>query len=111
MKRQHAPAVRCRRSQVASATQHLLEELKGRQEKLDQGMDVLNVELNKWVQAVNSQLDEATTQFTLVQKEITAQSQLSQDSQSSPQNVTRKAHDKDQIGLTDKGAYTKDTDC
>uniref|UniRef100_A0A3Q3WVH7 RAB guanine nucleotide exchange factor (GEF) 1 n=1 Tax=Mola mola TaxID=94237 RepID=A0A3Q3WVH7_MOLML len=108
MKRQHAPGVRRGRSQVASATQHLLEELKGRQEKLDQGMDVLNVELHKWVQAVNSQLDEATMRFALVQKEITAQSELPQDSPSLPQNVSLQAGDKDQLGLTDQDADTKD---
>lgn len=108
MKRQHAPGVRRGRSQVASATQHLLEELKGRQEKLDQGMDVLNVELHKWVQAVNSQLDEATMRFALVQKEITAQSKLPQDSPSLPQNVSLQAGDKDRLGLTDQDADTKD---
>ncbi|XP_047446754.1 rab5 GDP/GTP exchange factor-like [Mugil cephalus] len=71
-----APTALKKRQQVASNTQHLLEELKGRQEKLDQGVGTLNVQLQKWVQAVHSQLDEATTQFALVQKEITAQAEL-----------------------------------
>lgn len=72
-----APSALKKRQQVASHTQHLLEELKGRQEKLDQGVGDLNVQLKKWVQAVHSQLDDATTQFALVQKEITAQAEFS----------------------------------
>ncbi|XP_013872807.1 rab5 GDP/GTP exchange factor [Austrofundulus limnaeus] len=75
MRGQRAPAALTKRQQVVGETQHLLEELQGRQEKLHQGVDALNVELQKWVQAVNSQLDEATTQFDEVQKDITAQSE------------------------------------
>lgn len=71
MRGQRAPAALTKRQQLVGETQHLLEELQGRQEKLHQGVDALSVELQKWVQAVNSQLDEATTQFTEVQKDIT----------------------------------------
>ncbi|XP_037536307.1 rab5 GDP/GTP exchange factor-like [Nematolebias whitei] len=75
MRGQRAPAVLTKRQQLVEETQHLLEELQGRQEKLHQGVDALSVELQKWVQAVNSQLDEATTQFTEVQKDITVQAE------------------------------------
>ncbi|XP_070821412.1 rab5 GDP/GTP exchange factor-like [Chaetodon trifascialis] len=113
MLRQHAPSVGEKRRQVVSDTQHLLEELKGRQEKLDQGVDTLNVELNKWVQAVHSQLDEATTQFALVQKEITAQTELSQAFSSSSHTASLQGDDNDQsvLVLTDLHAGPKDTDC
>lgn len=70
---QRTPCALNRRQQVISDTQNLLEDLKGRQEKLDQGMDALNAQLQKWVQEVHSQLDETRSQFVLAQKEITAQ--------------------------------------
>lgn len=75
MRGQRAPAALTKRQQLVGETQHLLEELQGRQEKLHQGVDALSVELQKWVQAVNSQLDETTTQFTEVQKDITVQAE------------------------------------
>ncbi|XP_073322296.1 rab5 GDP/GTP exchange factor-like [Pagrus major] len=113
MLRQRAPAAGNKRRQVARDTQHLLEELEGRQEKLDQGMDALNVELSKWVQAVNSQLDEATSQFSLVQKEITAQVEFSQVSSTSSPDASLQGDDKDQsvLVLTDQHAGPEDTDC
>lgn len=113
MLRQRGPSVGEKRQKVASETQHLLEELKGRQEKLDQGMDALNMELHKWVQAVHSQLDEATTQFALVEKEITAQAELSQVFSSSSHAAPLQGDDKDQsvLVLTDQHAGPKDTDC
>ncbi|XP_041643949.1 rab5 GDP/GTP exchange factor-like isoform X2 [Cheilinus undulatus] len=111
MLRQQAPAAKSKRLQVAGDTQHLLEELQGRQEKLDQGMDALNMQLQEWVQAVNFQLDEATAQFAVVQKEITAQTELSQVSSSS--NVSKQEVKEEQsvLVLTDKHAGPKDTDC
>lgn len=104
---QRAPSAKNKRLQAASDTQHLLEQLKVRQEKLDQGMDALNVQLQKWVQAVHSQLDEAATQFVQVQKEITAQVELSQMVSSSAQD------DKEQslLVLKDQHEGPKDTDC
>ncbi|XP_017269181.1 rab5 GDP/GTP exchange factor-like [Kryptolebias marmoratus] len=75
MRGQRVPAALTKRQQVVGETQHLLEELQGRQEKLHQGADALSVELQKWVEAVHSQLDEATTQFAEVQKDITAQAE------------------------------------
>ncbi|XP_026178633.1 rab5 GDP/GTP exchange factor-like [Mastacembelus armatus] len=113
MLRQCAPSVGNKRQEVVSDTQHLLEELKGRQEKLDQGMDALNTELQKWVQAVHSQVDEATAQFSLVQKEITAQSELSH-AVSSSSNVAPPQEDDKQpslLVLTDQHADPTDTDC
>lgn len=113
MLRQCAPYVGNKRQQVANDTQHLLEELKGRQEKLDQGVDALSAQLQKWVQSVHSQLDEATTQFGFVQKEIRAQDELSQASTSSSCDVSPQGDDKDQsvLELTVEHAGPKDTDC
>ncbi|XP_015234229.1 rab5 GDP/GTP exchange factor-like [Cyprinodon tularosa] len=79
MQGQRAPAALTKRQQMMGDTQKLLEELQGRQEKLHQGVDALSMQLQKWVQVVNSQLDEATSGFDKVQKEITAQAEASQD--------------------------------
>lgn len=113
MLRQCTPVARNRRRQVASDTQHLLEELKGRQEMLDQGVDALNVQLHKWVQSVHSQLDEAAAQFELVQKEVTAQDELSQASSSSYCDSSPQEDNKDEsvLELKDEHAGPKDTDC
>ncbi|XP_072289502.1 rab5 GDP/GTP exchange factor-like [Eucyclogobius newberryi] len=73
MLRQRAPSAGHRRKQVSKSTQHLLEELKSRQESLDQGMDTLGTQLHQWMETVTAQLDEATAKFTLVQKEMNAQ--------------------------------------
>lgn len=107
----HTPCVGTRRQKVASDTKHLLEELKGRQEKLDQGMDALNMELHKWVQAVHSEVDEATTQFAVVQKEITAQAELSQVCSSLSPKASLQGDDKHQLVLTDQHAGPTETDC
>lgn len=93
MQRRYTPGVGNSRQQVASDTQQLLEELKGRQEKLDQGMDALNVELHQWVQAVHSQFDEATQQFAVVQQEINSQAERSQDVSSSSVSLQDDSHD------------------
>lgn len=113
MLRQRAPPAGLKRLQVASDTQHLLEELQGRQEKLDQGMDALNMQLQKWVEAVHSQLDEATAQFALVQKEVTSQAELSQVLSSSSHDASIQGEDKDQsvLVLKDEHAGPQDTDC
>ncbi|XP_047236792.1 rab5 GDP/GTP exchange factor-like [Girardinichthys multiradiatus] len=78
MRGQRAPAALTKRHQVANDTQKLCEELQGRQQKLHQGVVALTMELQKWVHVVHSQLDEATSQFDKVQKEITAQAEASQ---------------------------------
>ncbi|XP_051278477.1 rab5 GDP/GTP exchange factor [Dicentrarchus labrax] len=113
MLRQRAPSEGSKRKEVASDTQHLLDELQGRQEKLDQGMDALNVQLQKWVQAVHSQLDEASAQLALVQKELTAQAELSPGFSSSSDDASMQGDDKDQslLELKDLNAGPKDTDC
>ncbi|XP_068166815.1 rab5 GDP/GTP exchange factor-like [Antennarius striatus] len=82
MLRQHVPSEGNERLQVSSDTRLMLEDLKGRQEKVDQGVDALSMELHEWVQAVHSQLNEATVQLALVQKELTAQAELTQESSS-----------------------------
>lgn len=113
MLRQRAPSVGNKRQQIVSDTQNLLEELKGRQEKLDQGVDALNVQLQKWMQAVRSQLDEATAQFALVQEEITARPELSNVFSSPSPIASLQGGDKDQSVqvLTDQHARSKETDC
>ncbi|GAA6224677.1 rab5 GDP/GTP exchange factor-like [Lates japonicus] len=111
MLHQRAPSAGSRRQQIASNTQHLLEELTGRQEKLDQGMDALNLQLQEWVQAVNSQLDDATAQFARVQKEITVQVELSQVLSSSSSDTSLQGEDQSVLVLTDEHAGPKDTDC
>ncbi|KAK2902063.1 rab5 GDP/GTP exchange factor-like [Channa argus] len=110
MLRKSAPSVENKRQQVASGTRHLLEELNGRQEKLDQGMDDLNAQLQNWVQAVNSQLDEATAKLTLVQKEITTQNEVFS---SSSHNASPQRGEKHLLmqKLTDEQAGPKDTEC
>lgn len=110
MLHQRAPSARAKRLQIASDTEQLLEELKDRQEKLDQGMDALNMQLQNWVEAVNSQMDDATSQFVLVQKEITAQEKTCQVSSSSAHEAS---DDKDHsvVVLTEPCAEPKDSDC
>lgn len=112
MLRQRAPSAG-KRQQVSSDTQHLIEELNGRQEKLNEGVDALNVQLQNWVKAVHSQLDEATAQFALVQKEITAQAELSQSLSSSSLDASPQGDDKDEsvLVLADQHAGPQDTDC
>lgn len=111
MLRQRAPAVINKRLQITSNTQNLLEELQGRQEKLDEGMDALNVQLQEWVKAVNFQLDEATAQFSLVQKEVLVQTELVELSPSS--NLSQQEVDQEQsvMALTETNMGPKDTDC
>lgn len=109
MQRQHLPRSASTREQFCCDTQNLLEELKGRQEKLDRGVDVLYAELHKWVEAVNSQLDEALTKFAVVEKEIMAQVELADFESSTPHNVS--PHEEDQVVLVDHERGPKDSDC
>lgn len=115
MLHQRAPSSQARkkRLQITGDTQNLLEELQGRQEKLDQGMDALNMQLQEWVQAVNFQLDEATAQFTLVQTEITVQAELSLVSPPPSNDEAHEGLKKEQsvLVLEDKHTGPKDTDC
>lgn len=111
MQRQHLPRRSSTREQLCCDTQNLLEELKGRQEKLDRGVDVLYTELHNWVQAVNSELDEALSKFSLVQKEIMAQVELADSESSSSHNVSPQKEDQDQVVLVDEECGPKDTDC
>lgn len=110
MRRQHLPRRPSTREQLCCDTQNLLEELKGRQEKLDRGLDVLYTELHKWVQAVNSELDEALSKFAVVQKEIIAQVELA-DSESLSHNVSPQEEDQDQVVLVNQERGPKDTNC
>uniref|UniRef100_A0A1A8C398 RAB guanine nucleotide exchange factor (GEF) 1 n=1 Tax=Nothobranchius kadleci TaxID=1051664 RepID=A0A1A8C398_NOTKA len=84
MRGQRAPAALTKRQQVVGETQHVLEELQGRQERLQHGADVLGVELQEWVRAIHTQLDEATNQLVEVQKEMKAQAEASRVSSTCP---------------------------
>lgn len=110
MQRRYTPGIRSRRQQVASDTQQLLEELKGRQEQLDQGVDALKVELHQWVEAVHSQVEDVTTQFALVQQEIASQAENSQDVSSLPAKVSLQEDSTDHSVLTAQDVLPKDTD-
>lgn len=99
---QRTPCALNRRQQVISDTQNLLEDLKGRQEKLDQGMDALNAQLQKWVQEVHSQLDETRSQFVLAQKEITAQKEVLLSTQDNKESV---------LVLEDQDGGLRETGC
>lgn len=110
MQRQNLPHRSITREQLCCDTQNLLEELIGRQEKLDQGVDVLYTELHKWVQAVNSELDEALSNFAVVQKEIITQVELADCESSSSHNASPQEEDQDQAML-DQECGPKDTDC
>lgn len=103
MQRRYTPGVGSRRQKVASDTQQLLEELKGRQEKLDQGVDALNVELHRWVQAVHSQFNEATQKFALVQQEIASQAEHLQDVSSTSAKGAEQENSRDHSVLTAEG--------
>lgn len=110
MQRRYTPGIGSRRQQVASDTQKLLEELNGRQEKLDQGVDALKVELHQWGEAVHSQFEEVTTQFALVQQEIASQAENSQDVSSLPAKVSLQEDSTDHSVLTAQDVVPKDTD-
>ncbi|TNM89655.1 hypothetical protein fugu_003889 [Takifugu bimaculatus] len=103
MQRRYTPGVGSRRQQVASDTQQLLDELKGRQERLDQGVDALKVELHQWVQAVHSQFEEVTTQFSLVQQELSSQAENSQDVSSLSDEVSLQENSEDHSMVTAQG--------
>ncbi|KAM9394329.1 rab5 GDP/GTP exchange factor-like isoform 1-T4 [Pholidichthys leucotaenia] len=111
MQGQRAPTALNKRQQVTNDTQHLLEELKDRQDRLDQGVDAFNVQLQQWVQEVNSQLDEAKTQFAVVQKEMKAPAKLSEVASPSPQDTSQQGGDERQLVLKDQPEDPRDTDC
>lgn len=111
MQRRYTSGVGSRRQQVASDTHHLLEELKGRQEKLHQGVDALNLELLQWVQTVDSQFHEATQQFALVQQNITSQAEHLQDVSSSSAKASGQENNQEHSVLTAQGVVPKHTDC
>ncbi|XP_028314082.1 rab5 GDP/GTP exchange factor-like [Gouania willdenowi] len=74
---QRTTSASTKRHQVSTDTQQQLTELQDRQERLDQGVDALNVQLHQWIQAVNTQLDDAAAQFGHVKEEINTQTELS----------------------------------
>lgn len=109
MLRKSGPCTGNKRLRVPSDTQHLLEELSSRQDKVDQGIDALSVQLQKWVQSVHSQLDDADAQFAAVQQKITAQGELPHLCHEASQ---RGEHEEPSVlELTGENAGPKDTDC
>lgn len=111
MQRRYTPGVGSRRQQVASDTHRLLEELKGRQEKLHQGVDALNLELLQWVETVDSQFDEATQQFALVQQKITSQAEHLREVSPPTAEVSLQENGKDHSVLAEQNVVLKHTDC
>lgn len=111
MQCRYTPGVGSRRQQLVNDTHQLLEELKGRQEKLHQGVDALNLELLQWVQTVDSQFDEATQQFALVQQKITTQAEHLQDVSSPSAQVSLQENNKDHSVVIAQSVVPKPTDC
>lgn len=113
MQGQRAPSALNKRQQVAADTKHLLEELQGRQQRLNQGVDALHQQLQKWVQAVNSQLDDTAAQFDQVQKEIMAQAEASQGVPSITQDALPQGGDEEQsvFMFADQREGPTDTEC
>lgn len=105
------------RRRVSRETQDQLEDLRGRQERVTQGVDALREQLQQWVQSVEEQVDAATSQASLAHKEITAQLEMKQSELVSAQPEAGK---EDGEGLyvlklavpeTKKHSSTTDTDC
>ncbi|XP_019722606.1 rab5 GDP/GTP exchange factor-like [Hippocampus comes] len=105
MRRRRTPAAVDGLREVACETRHLLDELTSRQERLDRGVDALNVQLQTWVQAVHAQIDQATSELVLVQEEVTDLCSSSSSPSSSDSAVI------EQVVLTDQYAGPPDTDC
>ncbi|XP_037114598.1 rab5 GDP/GTP exchange factor-like isoform X1 [Syngnathus acus] len=105
MRRGRAPAAASGVQAAACETRHLLDELMSRQERLDHGVDALNVQLQTWVQAVHAQIDQATSQLALVQEEVTDIS-LSASSSTSSDSA-----EIEHLILTDEHVGSPDTDC
>ncbi|XP_029961528.1 rab5 GDP/GTP exchange factor-like [Salarias fasciatus] len=110
---QRAPSALNRRQQVASDAKQLLDELTDRQERLDQGVDAFSAQLQRWVQAVTSKLDDAGAQLVHVQKEIGAQAAVSQSASSSTQDESPQEDDEEQpvLVLNALREAPADTDC
>ncbi|XP_077571427.1 rab5 GDP/GTP exchange factor-like [Stigmatopora nigra] len=102
MRRGQASVVRGGRQDAARETHRLLDELTERQEQLDRGVGDLNVQLRTWVQAVHTQIDQATSRLTVAQEELRDVSSSS----SSPETTTV-----EHLVLTDANAGPPDSDC
>lgn len=93
---------------MARETQDQLEDLKGRQEKVDQGINALKEQLQHWVQSVKAQIDEVTSQSALAQEEIKAQSEFLQ---SHSVSTITQADVKDQSVLLLDGQESNNNTC
>ncbi|XP_051923797.1 rab5 GDP/GTP exchange factor-like [Hippocampus zosterae] len=105
MRRRQTPAAVNGLREVSCETRHLLDELTSRQERLHRGVDALNVQLQTWVQAVHTQIDQATSELVLVHEEVTDLCSSSSPPSSSDSAVI------EQVVLTDQYAGPPDTDC
>lgn len=109
MQGRRAPSKRgSERQKMARETQDQLEDLKGRQEKVDQGINALKEQLQHWVQSVKAQIDEVTSQSALAQEEIKAQSEFLQ---SHSVSTITQADVKDQSVLLLDGQESNNNTC
>lgn len=110
MQGRRAPSKRgSERQKMARETQDQLEDLKGRQEKVDQGLNALKEQLQHWVQSVKAQIDEVTFQSALTQEEIKAQSEFLQSH--SVSTLTQADDVKDQSVLLLDGQESNNNTC
>ena len=110
MQGRRAPSKRgSERQKMARETQDQLEDLKGRQEKVDQGINALKEQLQHWVQSVKAQIDEVTSQSALTQEEIKAQSGFLQSH--SVSTLTQADDVKDQSVLLLDGQESNNNTC
>nr|XP_046206711.1 rab5 GDP/GTP exchange factor-like isoform X1 [Oncorhynchus gorbuscha]XP_046206712.1 rab5 GDP/GTP exchange factor-like isoform X1 [Oncorhynchus gorbuscha] len=110
MQGRRAPSKRgSERQKMARETQDQLEDLKGRQEKVDQGINALKEQLQHWVQSVKAQIDEVTSQSALTQEEIKAQSEFLQSH--SVSTLTQADDVKDQSVLLLDGQESNNNTC
>ncbi|XP_059920538.1 rab5 GDP/GTP exchange factor-like isoform X1 [Gadus macrocephalus] len=79
------------RQRGAQSTQHILDELKVRQQQLDQGANDFQAELQQWVREVHTKVDEAQLRSGFIQKDLRAHCGLAQ-SASSPGPVSGATH-------------------
>ncbi|KAG7276721.1 hypothetical protein CRUP_006900 [Coryphaenoides rupestris] len=96
------------RQRVAQATQRMLDQLAARQEQLDAGAGALRVQLEQWVQDVDSRLDEAQLRSGRIQKDLEAQQELvaQNDSSSYPDSGRQQ-----QQQLQEDDCVLKDSEC
>ena len=81
------------RQRGAQSTQHILDELKFRQQQLDQGANDFQAELQQWVREVNTKVDEAQLRSGFIQKDLRAHCGLAQSASSPVSGATHPPED------------------